>query len=346
MAKKKQSYGPSSLITSLPEDVIIDILARVPRCDYPTTLTFVCKHFRSIVASPELYARRSLLGRTEQCLYVILYNKETNNNRWYILHQKANGSRRLVLIRTLPGMTWRGRFVTVGSKIYVFGESNRLNNASNALRIDCQSHTVHPLPNIPVDMTSTFADIIDGRIYVFGYCQRKKKVIVVFNTETQMWEHGVIKPDIELGHSWLRCVVVMADKLYMRDNDNSFVYEPNKKKWETDDVLNLKEWDNACVIDDVLYYPDIDKKKIRAYDPKQKCWRVVKGLEESLPNTENSWWWLETVSYGGRLALLFFPKAEERTTETWCAEISLERRQGGEIWGKVEWFDHVLTRNY
>lgn len=26
-----------------------------------------------------------------------------------------------------------------------------------------------------------------------------------------------------------------------------------------------------------------------------------------------------------------------------CAEIALERRNSHEIWGKLEWFDHVLT---
>ena len=29
-----------------------------------------------------------------------------------------------------------------------------------------------------------------------------------------------------------------------------------------------------------------------------------------------------------------------------CSEISLERRQGRNIWGKVEWCDHVLSGNF
>ncbi|CAA7037995.1 unnamed protein product [Microthlaspi erraticum] len=74
--EKEQSSKPRSLITSLPEDIIIDIIARVRRCDYPT-LSLVCKHFRSLVTKPELYARRSLLGCTENCYYVVLTKDKT-----------------------------------------------------------------------------------------------------------------------------------------------------------------------------------------------------------------------------------------------------------------------------
>ncbi|KAF2605259.1 hypothetical protein F2Q70_00025423 [Brassica cretica] len=68
---EKSSESPSSLILSLPEDVIIDILARLSRFDYPK-LSLVSKYFQSLVASPELYARRSLLACTEDFVYVVL----------------------------------------------------------------------------------------------------------------------------------------------------------------------------------------------------------------------------------------------------------------------------------
>ncbi|ESQ51579.1 hypothetical protein EUTSA_v10017591mg [Eutrema salsugineum] len=327
-AKKTLS---SSLIRLLPEDVIVDILARVPRCDYPT-LSLVSKHFRSLVASRELYARRSLLGCTKHCVYVLLFNGETGEDRWYILRQKAEGNRRLVLIPSLSVMPYGGSFVAVGSRIYMFGGDQ--NNM--ALSIDCRSHTVQTLQSMPVPMSYIIANIIHERIYVIGN-NESKKVMVVFNTETQTWEPEVIKIDIDLGDMWPRCVV-MAHKLYMRDSHNSFVYEPKKSKWKRDEMLNSKKWWNACVVDDVLYYYNGVKKEIRAYDPKQRCWRVVKGLEELSKRTYS--WLSSTVSYGGKLVLFF------RKRFGWticCAEVSLEKHQGGEIWGKVEWCDHVFT---
>ena len=82
-----------------------DILARVSRFDYPI-LSLVCKHFQSIVTSPEIFTRRSLLGCTEHCLYVFLVNEDEPDWRkhLYILCPKANGEHRLVLIRSLPDM--------------------------------------------------------------------------------------------------------------------------------------------------------------------------------------------------------------------------------------------------
>ncbi|ESQ51529.1 hypothetical protein EUTSA_v10017515mg [Eutrema salsugineum] len=334
----------SSLIMSLPEDVIIDILARVPRCDYPK-LSLVSKHFRSLVVSPELYARRSLLGCTEHCLYAVIFNNETKDFHLYILRPKNNGNRCLVLIPSLPTMCYGVSFVAVGPRIYMFGGDQK-NMASS---IDCRSHMVQTLPSMPVPMSFTIAGSIDGRIYVIGYrdYNRWNNVMVVFNTKTQMWEPEIIKIDIELRSMWSKWsygCVVMADKLYMRDDKNSFIYDPKKSKWERDERLNSKKWKCACVVDDVLYYHDTYKNEVRAYDPKQKRWSVVKGLEELLSETTNSWY-SDIMCCGGKLAL-FFPKIIIKTkqNEVWCAEISLKKHRG-EIWGRVEWYDNVLTGN-
>ncbi|KAH0886118.1 hypothetical protein HID58_062214 [Brassica napus] len=115
-AEKKQSPPPSP-ITSLPEDVVVDILARLPISDYPR-VSLVSKRFRSLVSSPEIYARRrSSLGCTEHCLYVFLYNCATRVNRLYTL-RRGNSSSRLVLI---PGLPPYGSFAAVGSRIYERG---------------------------------------------------------------------------------------------------------------------------------------------------------------------------------------------------------------------------------
>ncbi|XP_024004059.1 F-box/kelch-repeat protein At4g38940 [Eutrema salsugineum] len=302
-SKSRVEKEQASLIMLLPEDVIVDILARVPRCNNPT-LSLVSKHFRSLVMSPELDAR-IIVG----------------------LHRtlKANGKRRLVLIPSLTDLCFPRSFIAMGSRIYAFGGNNYHNKTSRALSIDCQSHT----------------------IYVTGY--KGMEGMVVFNTETQMWEPEMINTGNVIRITWPGGVF-MADKLYIRGYDRktpkSFVYDPKKCKWETDEMLDSKEWENACVVDDVLYYYDSDcvESMLRAYDPKQKCWSVVKGLEELLPETTSSWW-SKTVSYGERLAL-FFHKGGRVIYEIWCAEISLKRHQGGEIWGKVEWCDHVFTGNF
>ncbi|CAA7037993.1 unnamed protein product [Microthlaspi erraticum] len=334
--EKEQSSEPPSLITSLPEDLIIDIIARVGRCDYPT-LSLVSKHFRSLVSSSQLYVRRSLLGCTEHCLYVLLRNTEIWDKRWYILRRKPNGDCRLVLIPSLPTMPRCGSFVAVGSKIYVFGGINLHNLARRELSIDCRSHTVQTLPSIPIHMDNIVADVIDGKIYVTGYSYiDRREVMMVFNTESLMWETEVRKPEIELGNRQPSYVVVMGDKMYMSYTQNGFVYDPKESTWEKDEMLYSKRWEGACVVDDVLYYYDSYKKELRTYDPKKRCWGVVNGLDELFRGRR--WSMMRRSCYGGKLAL-FLPKLEQ----IWCAEISLERRQGGEIWGKVEWCGEVLS---
>ncbi|KAJ4907402.1 F-box/kelch-repeat protein [Raphanus sativus] len=331
MAGKQQSSEPPSLITSLPQDVIFDILSRLSRFDYPA-LSLVCKHFRSIAASPELFTTRSLLGRTEQCLYVVLSNMgELYSNRFYILCQKADGERRLGLIPSLPAIhTYfsyaKMGYLAVGSRIYVFGQSTT--DRMMSLSIDCVSHTVQLLPSMPVTMCNTVADIIEGRIYVIGYHNRNdwKRKMVVLNTETQMWEPEMIWLDDSDCYICNNSCVVMADKLYTRNSANSFFYDPKENKWETDEMLDLKIWHNACVIDDVLYYLDFYEKELRAYDGKKRCWQVVKGLEALLSETTRyriEVWSPKTVSYDGKLDLFFHSlrRHEDKLCEVWCAEI-------------------------
>ncbi|CAH2060041.1 unnamed protein product [Thlaspi arvense] len=311
-AKMKQFSEPPCLMTLLPEDVIVDILARVPRNNYPT-LSLVSKQFRSLVTSPEIFVRRSLLGCTEHYLYVVLYDLKTNYNRWYILRRKANGDGRLVPIPLLPAMPYGGGFVAVGSSIYAFGEISKI--------IDCRSHKVQPLPSIPAPVYAKMPDVIDGKIYVSGdsYCDNYwKKVMVVFNTETQKWEEpAMVVFNIDFG-TWSGFGVVMAEKLYTRNDDNSFVYEPKENKWERDEMLNLKDWEYACVVDDVLYYYDYVENALRRYDPKQRCWGVVNGLEKLLAKTDSCLFNIGTVSYGGITDLKMSSKIraeEEQSTE-------------------------------
>ncbi|CAA7044193.1 unnamed protein product [Microthlaspi erraticum] len=334
----KKEQEPPSLTRSLPDDMIVDIVARVPRRYYPTSISLVSKSFRDLVASPELYKRRSLLGCTEHCLYAVLHNQNTRDYRLYIL----NSNNRLVLIRPVPLiMPYEAKCVAVKSKIYVIGGS--LCEVTRC--IDCISHKVQTISNMPKPMFHAVATSIDRNIYVIGRCfcdsnhlsgREWPKKVTVLDTETQMWEPELTKPDIKVKELSPDVVVVMEDKIYMRGVENSFVCRPKESKWEVDEMLNSKIWDDACAVEGVLYYHDRDENKLRAYDPKQRCWSVVQGLEELLSRMARISY-TNTASYGGKLAIFFHIK-----TEIWCAEIALERRQGVEIWGKMQWCDVVI----
>ncbi|KAL0731242.1 hypothetical protein Bca4012_027336 [Brassica carinata] len=348
MEKSPELSSPSPLFPSLPEDVTVDIVARVPRSHYPT-LSLVSKNFRKLVASPKLYKRRSQLGITQHRVYALLRNN-TGECRFYILHRKVNSSsNRLVIVPSLPPVSPRGSFVSVGSKTYVF-------NDADALSIDCISHTVQPIPDMPQrfsvsPMPSKFATVIEGKVYLIGdsalvtsHGMSWRKTVMVLDTETQTWEPVMIKHDWRVGNLWSDAVV-MEDKIYMKGfrKYHSIFYGPKDDTWELmDEVLNSKDWEGGCVVDDVLYYHDCSEKAIRAYDPKQSRWSVVNGLEEFLASECAQSKWPNTVKCGEKKLALFFPKKHDGKEVICCAEIALEMCQSGEIWGKMESCDVVI----
>ncbi|CAH2048076.1 unnamed protein product [Thlaspi arvense] len=172
------------------------------------------------------------------------------DNRLYVLRRKAKGNSRLVLIPSLPALPCGGSFVAVGSRIYVFGGVNKDKTTTSAVAIDCRSHTAQPLPSISMPMYNSVADIIDGRIYVIGNgdCgDNAKKVMMVFNTETQKWEEEpeIIKADIVLGYTCYYGCEMMADKLCMRDGDHSFVYAPEENKRKISNTISRSQVSNS-----------------------------------------------------------------------------------------------------
>ncbi|CAN7038521.1 hypothetical protein IGI04_005388 [Brassica rapa subsp. trilocularis] len=336
----------SPLIPSLPDYITVDIVAaRVPLNHYPT-LSRVSKSFRKLIASPKLYKRRSQLGITQHRVYAVLQSRKTRASSFYILHRKVDDcSNRLVVVRSITLKSSCGNYVPVGSKVYVF-------NGEDALSIDCTSHTSQSIPDIPQRMA--YKVVGEKKIYVIGdsVChvvkekggmlrETWKKAVMVFDTETQLWEPKLVKEDMFLGVLWSDSVV-MDGKIYMKDysKGNSFVYEPEERKWELmDEVLNSKAWKGACVVDNVLYYHDL--RVLRAYDPKQSCWSVVNGLGDFLVAKTARSRWCHAVNYGEKKLALFFHKNHDGKEVIFCAVIALERRQGGEIWGQMESCDVV-----
>ncbi|KAF2565985.1 hypothetical protein F2Q68_00024873 [Brassica cretica] len=74
-------------------------------------------------------------------------------------------------------------------------------------------------------------------------------------------------------------------------------------------------------------------------------WRKVQGLEGLPKFTRYSNVYL--VASGGKLVVFWDKYVPARggykEKMIWCAEISLETRSSEVVWGKVEWFDAVLT---
>ncbi|KAL1202233.1 F-box/kelch-repeat protein [Cardamine amara subsp. amara] len=96
--------------------------------------------------------------------------------------------------------------------------------------------------------------------------------------------------------------------------------------------------DSFCQIDDVLYSCGSDRVFIW-YNTEVRTWRKLNGLV-GLPKLSRDAF-VRLADYGGKLTVLW--NDDYGCWEMlWCAQIALGRRNTCEIWGKLEWFDHVL----
>ncbi|CAH2075990.1 unnamed protein product [Thlaspi arvense] len=311
--KKKPSPAtePTSIsILSLPNDVLLNCLARVPILYYPI-LSLVSKTFRSMIASSELYETRSRLNRTEKRLYLCIYFPLDPVTRWFTLCRlpdrnltnKSSG----YLMQEIPSPKYisperSSTLVAVGSNVYKIGGADiedrytfwkRVHSSSVAV-LDCRSHTWRNAPSMRMKRSSSStASLLDGKIYVAGGCKDKyvhhnsPDWIEAFDTVTQTW--GSVKnPRVfELHHEFRDKPFVagsfpLEGKLYMF-GDTFAVYHPEEDRWDDlrYDYSNYRmSWgarSSHCVIDDVLYF--WNSRVLEWYDIKASLWKEVKDLE-------------------------------------------------------------------
>ncbi|XP_010442564.1 PREDICTED: F-box/kelch-repeat protein At4g23580-like [Camelina sativa] len=337
----------------LPDDLILNCLARVSRLHYPT-LSLVSKKFRSFVTSTELYQTRALLNRTENCLYVCLQSCDDSNTlRWFTLCRRPNSSKKIlvpIFVDSISPSTFRSDVAMIGSDMYVIGGLIHQNVSSNVKVIDCRSHTLREAPSMQVTRVFPSACVVDEKMYVIGGRENLDSTnwIEVFDTKTQTWEFLRI-PSEKLCKSFKYDSVGYEGTIYVGSKGKLGTCKLNKGRWRTVDLAMDTGWTLAssyCVIENVFYR--YNNMMIDWYDHKEKLWTTLKGLENlpTYPRMRNG----KLVDYGGEMVVLWeeygYDIDKNHKDETiWCAEIAIERRQNGEIWGTISWFDVVFTTN-
>ncbi|KAL1201809.1 F-box/kelch-repeat protein [Cardamine amara subsp. amara] len=329
----------------LPDDLILNCLARVSRLYYPT-LSLVSKKLRSFIASIDLYQTRTLLGRTENCLYVCL--RQSNSLGWFTLCRRPNSSKMIfVPIPTLNFSLVLDAAVVVGPNIYTIGGymNNNINASSNVVKVmDCRTHIWREAPSMHVARVFQSTFVFDGKIYVTGGRNNlnSTKWMEVFDTKTQTWEFSHI-PSEEISKGFAYESVWYEGTIYMKSRDQNVTYKMHQGKWKRVHPTMNEGWglsSSHCVIDNVFYcYID---GKINWYDSKKELWITLKGLERLLFEHYVG----TMVGYGGKMVVFWTEYAyvkNYKETTVWCAEIAIEKRENGEIWGMVQGFDVVYT---
>ncbi|CAA7028139.1 unnamed protein product [Microthlaspi erraticum] len=323
----------------LPDGVLLSCFARVSRLYYPT-LSLVSKRFRSLLASPEIHKARSLLAHTETCLYVFF--ESYPRSHWYTLCLKPN--------QTLPNDTYESNFfrsyytqtpkkkssgyvlarvpipssphvrfpglVAVGYIIYGIEEisyfSKKEDSYSDVWILDCRTHTWCEAPSLPKKEEGDSGSL--------------KNTFEVFETKTQIWDTESITLSETEYNSYNSISTCIDGKFHvMKTGTKGVAYNSKESSW---DLIG------------------------REMDTEKSLWRCLKGLV-GLPYFTISGARIRLADYGGKMVILWEGEIQDDPYDLrygggykniWCAEIALERRiSEREIWGTVEWFDHVLT---
>ncbi|XP_010474555.1 PREDICTED: F-box/kelch-repeat protein At4g23580-like [Camelina sativa] len=315
----------------LPDDVLLKCLACVSRIHYPT-LSLVCKRFRTLIASTELYQTRTLLGRAESSLY------RPNSSRKVLVPISSPKSYSI----SLPSVA------VVGPSIYVIAGGINNNASSTVMVMNSCSHTWREAPSMLVARMCPSACTFDGKIYVNGGCDNIDSTnwMEVFDTKTQTWEFLQIPSEEICGGSYYRSARYEGT-IYVRSEAKNVTYKLHKSRWRSADLsMNLRwGWSlSYCVIENVFYSFGGDCG-ICWFNPKERVWKTLKGLE-GLPSLPICYEKVKLADHCGKMAILWVEYVSvDKEKLIWCAEIAIEKRQNGEIWGTLEWFDNVFTSN-
>ncbi|KAL9288113.1 F-box/kelch-repeat protein [Arabidopsis thaliana] len=339
MKKKKKKKVSSTTNPSLPDDLVLVIIARVSILYYPI-LSLVSKSFRSLLASPELYKVRSLLGRRESRLYVCINMYPYKNGpSWFTLcrkpdrtttssnkEQEEDRSSGYVLARIpIPHspLTQKYSLAAVGSNIYNIGVTGYHHLTSSSVWVlDCRSHTWRQAPSLPVELFIVSVSVLDQKIYVAGLHQEDgsdslKNSVTVLDTETQVSDRVAIPCSVSQGKEIFISTSV-GGKVNLVTGRKVVDYNPVEGSWE-------EVGDTMC----------------EWYDTEVRTWRNLECLIGGRLPKLSPRAFVSLADYGGKLAV-FWNQGVGDWQMLWCAVIALERRNTCEILGNVEWSDHVL----
>ncbi|KAF2604973.1 hypothetical protein F2Q70_00027811 [Brassica cretica] len=350
---QEDNYQPPSSLSSLPDDVVLNCLARVPRSD-DLNISCVSKTLRSLVRSPELCRLRSRLPKKSLYLFYH-FHQDSKRCHWITLrrgekmitsthdYQVEQRSGSLAGLLTSPHFpTFYSSGVSVGSEIY-FPDHGWPFPSTKVRVLDTRSGTIRMVPSMKVARWAhkEAMGVVDGKIYVIGGTYGKNQV-EVFDPETQTWEFA--------GEEKVQCnsrfSASLEDKVYMVDLEHGRIsaYSPREGINNVATEMLIDHMNCMCVVENVIY-ACFKRSGLMWFDTKLKVWRrlIDSGGKATLCSFNAG----KMAEYEGKLAVFwtqintnFVEKVDIR-----CRIIALDR-VGEEIRGKIESSGSVATCSY
>ncbi|EOA29347.1 hypothetical protein CARUB_v10025632mg [Capsella rubella] len=328
------SLSPPSLF-SLPLDIVLTVLARVPKRYYPI-LCCVSKKLRSLVRSPEILKTRSLLGRDFLYICFIEEPKRLKTCHWFSLRRTENNTTKNVFVSIdfplLPEpCRYSSSVLAVGTEIFFIPGS--CIPSSSFWICDTQSGNVREGPRMLVKRLYNTVGLVGSKIYVIGGYRGKEIQAEVFDLKTQTWKAASTPEKTEFS-TWITPAKVSLDRkvcaLSSYDGDMT-CYDTRDGSCERTELPNDKWWRTGkCVIDNVLYI-HFSRFGLMWYDTELMIWRVVYGFDLDKAGC------VGMAEYYGKMAFLWEKPSlvDNESKEIWCKMIGLLRSDVG-IHGTAE----------
>ncbi|XP_010512885.1 PREDICTED: F-box/kelch-repeat protein At2g44700-like [Camelina sativa] len=325
--------SPSSF-TSLPRDLVLNILVRLPKRLYPI-LCCVSKNLRSLVRSDEIQETRSSHGKDS--LYICAKdatideeNIFTDTYHWFNLRRVEKSNTENVLVSVdfsfLPETCRRSASVVAYGPEMFFIPG--VNHYSSSFRIfDTQSGNVRQGPSLLAYRMHNCVALVGGKIYVIGGCREDDLIAESFDLKKEAWEPA-LRPHEEESRIWTYGIGAPLDRKVCAV---SFVqgltcYDTRDGSCESSELPFGMWWrSGVCVIDNVLFVY-FTRFGLMWYDTELRLWRVVYDLDLDKPLG-----FVAMDEYYGKLAFLWrkpsllFPGS----IEIWCRMIGLARSEAG-----------------
>ncbi|KAL0847583.1 hypothetical protein Bca101_020829 [Brassica carinata] len=341
---------PPSSFSSLPDEIVLSCLARVPR-SYHLSLSWVSKHLRALVRSPELNSLRSNLHKSSLHLCV---EENESNVQWLTLRpteETETTEYRLVPNPTpfpSPPKNGSSSTVVVGSKIFFIGGGYR-RPSTDLWILDTRSGNMTQGPSMSVhrDGEGAAVGVIDGKIYVIGgvWFQEEEIQVEVFDPKSETWELA----GVENMRMVSRCSASVEGKVYMVEYKKTSVYNPRDGEGERMvHMVRHRLWKDGskdkftdkvhrmCVVDDVLF-AFFEGSGLMCFDTKLNVWRRLLGRD----GKELFIFHADAMAEcDGKLAVLYMwgesKVGDDVTMTVRCKLVSLHR-SGDRICGTIDW---------
>ncbi|GMN33472.1 hypothetical protein TIFTF001_004186 [Ficus carica] len=330
---------PAILIPSLPNDVALQCLARVPR-QYHPVLAAVSKPIRSLISSPEFFAARSALNCTEILPYLRIRNGDCQAEGWFTIYGRPNPNSDPdnIIIAHIPGVVpdndldW-SECAAVGPKIYVLG------SRTHVWIFDCRFHTWERGPSMPTALRGITKTVILGtKIFVIRWPTEGTPWADVFDTVAGQWE-ALPSVKFTASHQMVGGCAVRGGKVCVWVAGEELRFDPETKAWEVLESgigLGVHWGYQMCEVNGVLCCYDYHRGLIKCFDEITGVWKKLKFANKGL---RGQWQRIRMSNVGGSLVVLGSAVLRNmgRTMAIWYLEIEVKKDQDGDFRGEVLW---------